>query len=82
MNATSQPTSYEEWIQTAPLEELVQGLYERLTETNTEVAALKKQVAGLIAENNTLKMAIASHKHAVTTGEATIPAGAVLPIAG
>lgn len=82
MNATSKPKSYQEWLQTAPMDELVQGLYERLTETHTEITALQKQVESLSAENNLLKMAITSHKHAGTTGEATIPAGVVLPIAG
>ena len=78
MNATISPApkNFEEWLKTAPLEELVRGFYERLTETNKEIAELKTQIIALIAENKSLKMGIIAHKHA-DSGESTIPTGAV-----
>lgn len=67
------PKTFEEWIQSAPTEELMKGLYERLQGAYEEIESLK-------LEFNNFKVGMIAHKHAAQTGEATIPMGAVLSV--
>ena len=75
MNATISPSpkNFEEWLKSAPIEELVQGLYERLQEAYAEIETLKMEIKNL-------KRGLISHKHATQTGESTLPMSAVVPI--
>ena len=75
------PKNYEEWLDTAPIEELVKGLYERLQVAEEEKQKLQEELEALKNEFNNFKVGIVAHKHAAQTGEATIPMGAVLSVA-
>ena len=83
----STPKTYAEWLETAPIEEIVKGLYERIEAQQLEIQALQQENEELKTsvkthdgqiKNN--KMSIVAHKHAETTGECTIPAAVVMPI--
>ena len=67
------PKNLEEWLLSAPIEELVKGLYERLQGAYAEIETLKNEIVNL-------KGGLISHKHAAQTGESTLPMSAVVPI--
>lgn len=81
MNATqTPPKNYEEWLATAPMEELVKGLYDRLEALQIENGELKAALKTQDEQFKILRQSIVSHKHAEVTGECTIPAGVVIPV--
>ena len=75
-----QPKSFEEWIRSAPIKELVQGLYDRIGVLQADKDALELRVKTQDEKIKSLSMSVISHKHAKETGECTIPAGVVIPV--
>ena len=71
-----QPKNYEEWKHSAPIEELVQGLYERHEEANKTIVELLKKQATLTENRNMLYTMLQSHQHD-TNGNVMLPAGFV-----
>lgn len=77
-DATIPPKNYEEWLASAPLEELVKGLFDRMNQLKEDMEAFTGQMAMARTDLTNIRNALTTHKHADTTGEATLPMGAVL----
>lgn len=72
------PKNFEEWLNTAPIEEIVKGLYERIEVLQAENETLTQQVQTQDEMIKTLKTSIVTHKHTKETGECMLPAGVVI----
>lgn len=81
MDETStKPENFKAWLKQAMEEETFAFLFERIDQLQKGNAALEKEVQALQEQVKNLNMAMATHKHTRETGEASIPAGVVIPL--
>lgn len=57
------PLSYEEWLETAPVNDRMKGLYERQQQLSLENQELKEIVIKLKGNRNLLLQLLKNHKH-------------------
>ena len=69
--------NFEEWIASLTNEEAIKALWERLELAQKDNTLLNKRIEHLEGQLKSLKGVFNSHKHADTTGEATLPASMV-----
>lgn len=77
---TPPPQTYEEWLETASIEEIVKGLYDRIEHLKEVVQTQDETIQTQDLLIKTLKTSMVTHKHTKETGECMLPAGVVIPL--